>query len=953
MKILLCNERFLFRFGVDRVLMILGVYFKKMGHEVIMMGNKLDEAAVKVCTDRFIQIPEAPVYIDSNEFAREWLEQNWDSLFLTEDDTPDIAFVAGWPFYMSLDFLDEKCGACVFHDYGAVDTKGMEGGALITQQKLKRLRNENLSKADKIIAISRFLEETQSKIDAKNMIPTSFVHLGIDHMKMNLWSNGVLSLEESKIMSKVKQLKDNEYKLIFSLGRFEVGNYKNSPQAFELLRSLKQRYSGKVKLLLLARESENVVPEDLIDDVLPLGFVSDDDLDALMGISDIGVCMSLWEGFNLPLAEMQLKERPVFVFDVGAHPEVVINPYYLCKNLDDMTEKIYNELTGNSKVSEAVRTADYNRFKSYFTWQNSAEKLMDELQDVLIKKRNLMVVMDVTNACHDTANTGVMRVTRHIARNLQSRCPMLFVLWDSSIQQYVLPYAEEVKCLASYGGPDEALVTVRSKEGEPRSLLNNTLNQYSNMQKYILITETINESTAYLLRKYAKENGMKTAAVFHDAIPVRFPEYCSTAVSDNHVLYMKGLAECDLILPNSDASKVDLLKFWQEENIPATTVSTDLLPGELEGIERTQEIVPDTTKTHTKMLCVSTLEPRKNHKRLLNACLMMAKEHPELDWELTLVGNRYAGNDEIPNFVNSVCKKERRIKWLGVVNDETLAKEYAEADFTVYPSLIEGFGMPIMESLWNGKPCLCSNQNVMSELARDGGCLTVDVTDERSIMDGMVSLISDKQLKNRLIEEAMTRHIRTWKDYTVTFIDRLLSLLDKHGAGKKHRSDCFFFYNKDYSKSDLTFGAKLALLQIFNGKYFDCAVCFGQTKNICLFANNIPVVYHIIEDDSSSYQNCYTLNQPPEQVLPLLKQELTHAGRKLSLFYIGREYTMKGFVKNWVESQHSSEPVVVIEECSHGSEKDMDIPTDSGLGGQTMEFEISSKEYDLKVFFYG
>ena len=41
--------------------------------------------------------------------------------------------------------------------------------------------------------------------------------------------------------------------------------------------------------------------------------------------------------------------------------------------------------------------------------------------------------------------------------------------------------------------------------------------------------------------------------------------------------------------------------------------------------------------------------------------------HHELDWELTLVGNRYAGNDEIPNFVNSVCKKERRIKWLNVV----------------------------------------------------------------------------------------------------------------------------------------------------------------------------------------------------------------------------------------------------------------------------------------------
>lgn len=75
MKILLCNERFLFRFGVDRVLMLLGKYFKDMGHEVIMIGNKLDESAVETCTDDFIKLPEAPEYINSNEYTIKWLEK--------------------------------------------------------------------------------------------------------------------------------------------------------------------------------------------------------------------------------------------------------------------------------------------------------------------------------------------------------------------------------------------------------------------------------------------------------------------------------------------------------------------------------------------------------------------------------------------------------------------------------------------------------------------------------------------------------------------------------------------------------------------------------------------------------------------------------------------------------------------------------------------------------------
>ena len=103
MKILLCNERFLFRFGVDRVLMILGKYFREMGHTVVMMGNKLDERAVESCTDDFIKVPEAPEYINSNEFAYTWLQENWE-VFFPKGQEPDAAIIAGWPFYCSIKF---------------------------------------------------------------------------------------------------------------------------------------------------------------------------------------------------------------------------------------------------------------------------------------------------------------------------------------------------------------------------------------------------------------------------------------------------------------------------------------------------------------------------------------------------------------------------------------------------------------------------------------------------------------------------------------------------------------------------------------------------------------------------------------------------------------------------------------------------------------------------------
>ena len=81
MRILICNERFLFRFGVDRCLLMLGRRWREAGHEVVMMGNRMDPAAVDKSSDRFLPIPEAPDYIRGNDFTLTWLRNHWDEWF--------------------------------------------------------------------------------------------------------------------------------------------------------------------------------------------------------------------------------------------------------------------------------------------------------------------------------------------------------------------------------------------------------------------------------------------------------------------------------------------------------------------------------------------------------------------------------------------------------------------------------------------------------------------------------------------------------------------------------------------------------------------------------------------------------------------------------------------------------------------------------------------------------
>jgi glycosyltransferase involved in cell wall biosynthesis len=107
------------------------------------------------------------------------------------------------------------------------------------------------------------------------------------------------------------------------------------------------------------------------------------------------------------------------------------------------------------------------------------------------------------------------------------------------------------------------------------------------------------------------------------------------------------------------------------------------------------------------------------------------------------------------------------------VNDETLLRAYGQCRFTVYPSLLEGFGLPIVESLLHGKPCICGGNGALGEVARGGGCLIVDQTDPAALANGIKTLLQDRQLYSRLCDEARARKFRTWSDYMEKFLAHL------------------------------------------------------------------------------------------------------------------------------------------------------------------------------------
>jgi glycosyltransferase involved in cell wall biosynthesis len=266
--------------------------------------------------------------------------------------------------------------------------------------------------------------------------------------------------------------------------------------------------------------------------------------------------------------------------------------------------------------------------------------------------------------------------------------------------------------------------------------------------------------------------GVPVAAVFHDAIALRFPNLSARATVERFPKYIASLASFDAVAAVSEASKKELLGLWEGMGIKDTppVVAIPL------GITKPREVTSHREKDGLPhILCVATLEPRKNHLALLDAAEALWKEN--FHFKLVLIGmaHRELGG-EIVDRIRELERAHRDIAWLGAVDNNTLYSNYAACDFTVYPSLMEGFGLPVLESLARGKPCVCSTCGGLDEVSRGGGCLRLDDTGSDAIAAGLRSMLVDADLRARLNAEVAARPVRTWADYATDILEFMSGL---------------------------------------------------------------------------------------------------------------------------------------------------------------------------------
>ena len=285
---------------------------------------------------------------------------------------------------------------------------------------------------------------------------------------------------------------------------------------------------------------------------------------------------------------------------------------------------------------------------------------------------------------------------------------------------------------------------------------------------WILLPEVLYQDRTEQILEYARQHGWKLAVILHDTMPTNEPSWFPLGVPREHDAYLRAVSRADLVLPVSGFTAEDWRRFVTAKGLPGPPLKV-CVPG-ADACTRTRAAAGPgrgSSERPLRLLCVSAVVPRKNHRTLIEAFDHVVAARPALNLELTLVGIPQLFNeDNAPEAVRRFVERHPgRVTWTEWVEYSALRKLYEDCDFTVFPSKLEGWPAPVVESLWYGKPCICADTGAMAEAARGGGCLPVDVHHEGVITEAILALAESPERLAALAAEMELRPLKTWEEY--------------------------------------------------------------------------------------------------------------------------------------------------------------------------------------------
>ena len=236
------------------------------------------------------------------------------------------------------------------------------------------------------------------------------------------------------------------------------------------------------------------------------------------------------------------------------------------------------------------------------------------------------------------------------------------------------------------------------------------------------------------------KNGLKLpqVTVIHDMATFLFPDQrgkeVSNRLSNQTLIAIKGSKKVITVSKNTKKD-VEKIAKMTENKIKV------IYPG-LTGFEKIAANLPKGLLAKKYILFTGTIEPRKNLKNLITAYDLLPIKLQD-KYPLVVVG--------AIGWNTGGVEKDKKINYLGRVSDEVLSKLYKEAAVFVYPSLYEGFGLPILEAMQAGTPVITSNRSSTSEVAGTAGVL-INPDDPKSIEGGLQAVLEGKISRCQMVK---------------------------------------------------------------------------------------------------------------------------------------------------------------------------------------------------------
>ncbi len=279
-----------------------------------------------------------------------------------------------------------------------------------------------------------------------------------------------------------------------------------------------------------------------------------------------------------------------------------------------------------------------------------------------------------------------------------------------------------------------------------------------------------------------RRKSLKTVVTIHDLAFKIFPEYFpkKDLIKLNRLSDL-AIENADHLVAVSEATKNDILKFYPQISEEKISVIHHGFDSELFSKKITKEesdsiLLKFKIKNLKFILYVGAIQPRKNLDVLISAFEKIKEKSTNQQTELKLViagAPAWQYEDTLKKIKESKFAKDIIIT--GTISFEKLPALYQNASVFVFPSLYEGFGIPVLEAMASGVPVVLANNSSLPEVAGDGA-IYFKTDDSANLAECIEQVMSDEKLKIDMIQKGLKRAANfSWENST----EQLLDILSK------------------------------------------------------------------------------------------------------------------------------------------------------------------------------